>query len=502
MKKALLSLILGLLVLFVMLLTTGGRPTDFALFLGRFHPALVHLPIGILLVGVLLEILTRSGRFGSYSKAVSAVLFVGAWGAILAAFAGLYLAQGGGYDDWTLTWHKRLGVLIAVLAVVAYWLKERTRNQTHRETRNQQRGFVGLLAGLFLAVALAGHLGGELTHGEGYQTRYMPDALRNLAGLPDKDDLGRLAIENPEDATTYAALVQPILDDRCVACHNPNNKKGGLLLDTHEGILEGGDDGPAVVAGRSDESVLIQRIWLPLAHDEHMPPEGRPQLTVAEAELIRWWIDQGASYEQTLAEAEVTPTVQTILDGYGLDEIRTGIFALDVSPADSTDIEALRAVGVSVTSLAEEESFLQVRCTDPAACSGNNLAGALQPLTAQVAWLDLGRTEASDTTLEAVSRLENLTRLHLEQTRVTDAGLANLKGLQYLEYLNLYGTAVTDEGLQHLTDLSSLRALYLWQTGVTEAGIQSLQQALPDLDVNLGLSLDPPTTQASDEADS
>ena len=503
MKKALLSLIVGLVLLFVLLFSTdgSGTPSDFDLFLGRFHPALVHLPIGILLLAVLLEGLTRSNRFGSYGKAVSAVLFVGAWSAILSAMAGLYLAQGGGYDDWTLTWHKRLGVVIAVLAAVAYWLKERVLQQTQRESQSQRRGFVVALAGLFLAVALAGHLGGELTHGGGYLTRYMPDGLRNLAGLPDKDDLGRLTLENPEEATTFAALIQPILDDRCVDCHNPNKKKGDLLLDTPEGILEGGDDGAVVVGGRAEESTLIQRIWLPLSHEDHMPPEGRPQLTVAEAELIRWWIDQGASFEQTLAEAEVTPTVQTILDGYGLDEIRTGIFALDVPHPDSADVEALQAFGVSVTPLAEEEPFLQVRCTNTEACAGRGLADALRPLSAQVAWLDLGRTTANDSTLAVIARLENLTRLHLEQTTVTDAGLAHLKSLQYLEYLNLYGTAVTDDGLQHLTDLPALRALYLWQTEVTEAGVQRLQQALPDLDVNLGLTLSPPTTQASDAAD-
>ena len=504
MKKAIFSLILGLVLLFVMLFSMdgSGNPSDFALFLGRFHPLLVHLPIGILLIAVLLEGLTRTNRFGNYGKAVLAVLFVGAWCAILAALAGLYLAQGGGYDAWTLDWHRRLGVAIAVLAAAAFVLKGRALQQIQPQTPPQRRGYMALITGLVLAVALTGHLGGELTHGDGYLTRYMPDGLRNLAGLPDKDDLGRLQLDNPEEATTFDALIQPILDERCVACHNPSKPKGGLLLDTSEGLLEGGDDGPAVVAGRSEESELIHRIWLPLAHQDHMPPEGRPQLTVAEAELIRWWIDQGASFEQTLAEAEVTPVVQTILDGYGLDEIRTGIFALDVPPPDSAAVEALQNLGVSVTPLAEEEPFLQVRCTDPTACSGDGLAEALRPLARQVAWLDLGRTQANDSTLAAVSSLEHLTRLHLERTAVTDAGLAHLQGLEYLEYLNLYGTAIGDDGLQHLSGLPALRALYLWQTDVTEAGVQQLQQALPDLDVNLGLTLDPPTTQANDAADS
>jgi hypothetical protein len=256
------------------------------------------------------------------------------------------------------------------------------------------------------------------------------------------------------------------------------------------------------VAGRPEESALIRRVWLPLAHEDHMPPEGNPQVTVAEAELIRWWIDQGASFEQTLGVAEVTPTVQTILDGLGLDEIRTGIFALRVPKADSSALEALRARGFAVTSLAEEEPFLHVRCLDAAACRGAGWAEALTPLAAQITWLDLGRMPVEDAALAPIARLENLTRLHLEQTAVTDDGLSSLRGLAYLEYLNLYGTAVTDDGLQHLAGLPALRALYLWQTGVTDAGAERLRQALPRLDVNLGLPLTPPTTPVVDAPDS
>ena len=289
----------------------------------------------------------------------------------------------------------------------------------------------------------------------------------------------------------FGAFIQPILDDRCIACHQARRAKGGLALDTREAIEAGGDDGPVIVAGRAEESELIHRIWLPLQSEDHMPPEGSPQLTVAEAELIRWWIDEGASFEETLTQAEPTEVIQTILGEYGLDEIRTGIFALDVPPPDSQDVAALAALGVSVSPLAEDEPFLQVRCLDSDACSGDRLTSALHELAPQIAWLDLGRTNADDVTVAALSELPHVTRLHLEQTAITDEGLENLSGMEYLEYLNLYGTAVSDSGLQHLMSLDALHSLYLWQTNVTEDGAATLEGALPDLEVNLGLSLEP-----------
>ena len=494
-KKALISLAAGLAFLFLMLLLVpgGGRPTDFSLFLGRFHPLVVHLPIGILFLGILLELLSR--RWSKLQQSVLTLLFAGAWAAILAAVVGLYLAQGGGYDPGTLAWHKRLGVLIAIAASAAFGLRSWPDVAMRPSTIAEGRGYIGSVAALVLFVALAGHLGGQLTHGDGFLTRYMPNGLRSIAGLPKKEDIGKLQLEDPAKTTTFDALIAPVLQEKCVSCHREDRARGGLALDTPESLLAGGDDGPVVIEGRAEESELIHRVWLPLNADDHMPPEGSPQLTVAEAELVRWWIDAGASLEVMLADAEVTPVVQTILDGYGLDEIKTGIFALDTAPPDSNDIAALEVLGVSVTALAEDVPYLQVRCTNLDACTTAEFAQGLRPLSRSVAWLDLGRTAVDDAILDVVQELPHLTRLYLQQTAVTDAGLSNLEGLEFLEYLNLYGTSVSDTGLVALAGLPSLRSLYLWQTQVTDEGVAKLQAAAPSLYINTGLSLEPVATE-------
>ena len=90
----------------------------------------------------------------------------------------------------------------------------------------------------------------------------------------------------------YVRDVQPILRARCFACHGPLKQEGGLRLDTGESIHRGGDSGPAVLAGKSAGSRLIERIT---SEDEptRMPQEGAP-LTSIEIEAIRQWIDAGA----------------------------------------------------------------------------------------------------------------------------------------------------------------------------------------------------------------
>ena len=503
MTKSLIGLCAGVffMILMLFMVPESGQPSDFTLFLGRFHPLVVHLPIGILMVAALLEGLSRIPSFkGRYDTGILALLYIGVWTSMMAVIAGLYLAQGGGYAADQLMWHKRLGILVVFLASLAYLYKAWPA-LSEQLFKRWESGIYGVTLCLMLfALIFTGHFGGVMTHGSDYLTRYLPDGIRQIAGLPKKADIGKLHLEDPSQVTVYAALIAPILESRCEGCHNSAVQRGGLRLDEPEFILLGGDSGPSIVSGRSDESELIHRIWLPAISDESMPPDESPQLSIAEAELLRWWVDAGASFEELLPDAEWTPATQTIVDYMGLGEIRTGIFALDTAPPDSMDVLALSSLGFAVTPLAENEPYLQVRCVNLEACShGTNLDEALRPLSEQIAWLDLGRSQVGDPFIEVIADLPHVTRLYLQQTSVTDAGISHLQGLEYLEYLNLYGTQISDSGLVYLEDLPSLQSLYIWQTSTTDAGIAQLQSVLPELYINHGSSLTPVESDPEDK---
>lgn len=459
---------------------------DWALFVGRLHPLVVHLPIALLLLAALLEVLSRRPRFDALHGAASFVLGLGALSAVGAVVAGYLLSLGGGYDEATLAWHKWSGIALAVLAVAAWgvqwlnqWADRRVYDQIYAVT----------LVGVVGLVGLAGHYGGTLTHGAGYVTRYMPDPLRLVVGLPPKDEAGRPAFADIDEAVIYHDLVQPILETHCVTCHNPGKTKGGLRLDTPDQLMEGGESGPVIAAGRSAESDLIRRVTLPPSHEDHMPPDGRTPLALEEVELLRWWVDHGASFEMTVAEAEErTYGVQLVLTrlGAAVEDRPTGVFALDVAPPRPEAVAALREQGLVVLPLADEVPFVQVQATNLTEAFGDTLLASLRDVGAQVTWLDLGRTAVTDAGLVVLADLPHLTRLHLERTAITDAALDHLRGLAYLEYLNLYGTAVTDAGLAVLAELPELKTVYLWQTDVTPAGVQRLRDARPDLEINLG----------------
>ena len=84
-----------------------------------------------------------------------------------------------------------------------------------------------------------------------------------------------------------------LLRENCLACHNPEKKKGKLDLTTHDAALHGGEDGPAFIAGKSGESRMISRALASDA-DPHMPPKG--QLTKDEIASLALWIDAGAAW--------------------------------------------------------------------------------------------------------------------------------------------------------------------------------------------------------------
>lgn len=99
------------------------------------------------------------------------------------------------------------------------------------------------------------------------------------------------------DEAFFESRIRPVLAEKCYACHSAESgkSKGGLLLDTREGIRTGGDTGAAIVPGDLEKSLLIQAIrW----HDEDtgMPPENKggklPDSIIADFET---WVRSGAA---------------------------------------------------------------------------------------------------------------------------------------------------------------------------------------------------------------
>ena len=93
---------------------------------------------------------------------------------------------------------------------------------------------------------------------------------------------------NGNTSISFQRDIQPLFVSECIRCHGG---AGGLLLDTYEGLIDGGDSGALVVPGDPDASLLIGR--LDGSVGDQMPLMA-PALSANEIAVIRTWIAEGA----------------------------------------------------------------------------------------------------------------------------------------------------------------------------------------------------------------
>lgn len=105
---------------------------------------------------------------------------------------------------------------------------------------------------------------------------------------------------NADDIKFFESKVRPILVARCVKCHGAAQQKGKLRLDSHEGLLGGGESGPAVVSGKPEESLLIDAIN---RRSIEMPPDA--PLKENEIDLLTEWVRRGLPWPVVDGQSKV-----------------------------------------------------------------------------------------------------------------------------------------------------------------------------------------------------
>ena len=181
---------------------------DFSIFLGRFHPLIVHLPIGILIMAFILEFASqKTKKFKNIlDPAISITLFWGCITSIAAASAGWLISFQGGYDSETLYWHKWLGVSVIVISFISWLIKGRKLQF--------KRLYTNIILGLVILLLLAtGHLGGNLTHGEEYLFLYSPQIIKKMVGMDENPNYINLELSNPDSIKVYKDLIEPIFTE-------------------------------------------------------------------------------------------------------------------------------------------------------------------------------------------------------------------------------------------------------------------------------------------------
>lgn len=445
-------------------------------FFGHFHPLIVHLPIGILLIALFLQWLSSRESYRSYASVVPVVLLIGVIAAFVSCITGWLLSLTDDYDHDLVGWHMWMGISTAFTSLLLY-----------AKTVNPKFGINRKLLTLILLtlILVTGHLGGSLTHGSDYLTKPLADVF-------GKDTVANPVIKpvpNVQEAYAYSDVVRPILQTKCYSCHGENKQKGKLRMDDSLLLMKGGKDGKVIMPGNASQSEIIKRLLLPVDNEDHMPPKEKSQPSENQIALLEWWISQGAAFNRKVKEvAQPEKIVPVLFALQKTTSVQKETFEIPTDPVEKADIpvlEKMKARGIVVLPVAQNSNYLLANFITDTVVSREDLQFILE-IKKQLIWLKIGNTNITDSALNTIGQLTHLTRLSLEHTDISDNGLRSLQSLVHLQYLNLVGTAVTLQGVLQLKDLKSLRSLYLYQTHIDRKDWSSIQNAFPKTNIDSG----------------
>lgn len=442
--------------------------------IGRLHPVFVHLPIGILLFAALLFFASKKQRFANLSAAVAPALAIGSFFSILSCITGYLLSISDAYNEDIIFKHQWLGIATAITSVVCYFMYQK-----------KLPIFGALIIVLTTLIMVTGHYGGTLTHGADYLT----DSFNSSRAGSNKK-----TIANISEAIVYKDIIEPILATKCYGCHGESKQKGKLRLDLPNYIVQGGEEGKVLTPYQPGSSEMINRILLPTANEDHMPPVQKPQITKDEIALLHWWIESGANFTAAVKNTKQTAAIKGLLasfsngasnDGDGSNEVAGILPSKNASPIASDILAQLNKEGIVIIPIVNGSNYVRANLIGVEKITTHTFE-LLSTIPDQLLQLNASFTTITNEHISALSNCKQLKQLFLNSTAITDKGLTALAAFENLETLSIAQTKTTEAGINGLSALKKLKKIYLYGTGFTKSSLTQLQQKIQGLKIDTG----------------
>ncbi|MCP4975059.1 MAG: hypothetical protein GY931_02770 [Maribacter sp.] len=443
--------------------------------LGRLHPLIVHLPVGFIVMGLLFQWYDHKKQ--QYRQPITIIYLWATVSAVLACITGYLQYTSEGYAFDSIKMHLWTGIITTLISFFMY-LRLQEKNKLDGIRRIPIRVF-GIA--MLILISLTGHLGGSITHGEDYLVEPLPNSVKSALGLEIfEEKIIALNDENWESALFYEDVINPILNNKCISCHNRKKEKGELVLNTKEGILKGGENGEIIVDNNSGESTLFTRLILPRDDEDHMPPKEKTQLTKEEVTLIKTWVDHGTPFEASIGGLKLP---KELFEDYFPKKADFNVPDKTVEVAAIDSVNLVKKAGLHVEKISKESNYLRVSCVNKPDFSDKDFA-LLQPIYKQIAILDLGGTLITDHIFGLLGTLPHITVLKLDNTTLTGSEIEKLTKLEYLRSLNLTSTKFDEANLNKLEAIPNLEKVFLYNTNVRINSVQNNSHS--DIHIDLG----------------
>ncbi len=428
------------------------------MWLGKFHPLALHFPI---VFGILIIIYFLFYQKRRFSLDTEKLLIAGsAIVASIVAVLGLLLAGENTSGGKLILIHKWGGIAIAMLS----WF--------YLSLLRVKSVFLKIYSIIFLFVlTVATHKGAQITHGI------------NALSIPEKKSENQAESLNA-NAYVYEITVAPILDEKCVACHGPDKSKGDLRLDTPENILKGGEHGNLLGSGINDSGLLLNRIHLPLAHDDHMPPDGKTQLTKEEISILNHWVKSGAGFSLKMSELEKEDSLYFLVN-----KIQSDVERIALSEKPLPDLTEFNSNYCSVNARYPGSDRVEVSFFQGSFYNRENLR-RLEKIRENIIELNMQGMPLEKEDLNVIVQFTNLEKLNLNYTGLEISSLYDLKTLPKLKSLSICGIDCDEAGLKKLLDDSNFSALNIWSENVNVKDLEFLVGKYPQVEITIGDNLE------------
>jgi mono/diheme cytochrome c family protein len=452
---SLLNLSFFVLLSFLLLFNSKIATPEWMQPAGRMHALVLHLPIGFFTFHILLRLFKNEIEISSFNNINEVLLKLTGSTALISALFGLFLStEKGSYNQEEIFSHKFTGYLFALGCYFYSTIHNRLDKKSTWTT----------IASIAAVMFYAGHKGAEITHGANYIIPAAPEQ--------------KLSKVNDESASVYDRFIYPIFEEKCVSCHNPQKTKGGLLMTDIAALKKGGENGPAIVPGDIEKSLVTKYILLPEDDELHMAPKGKKQLNENEINTLVEWVKSGASFTKKVSEYAANDPFAKVLSKINISTVETKVYSFN--PASESIISELNTSYRTIKSLSDGSPALAAYYILADGFKANTLDD-LSKIKEQLIHLNLSRMPIKNEDLSNLSKLSNLEKLILNETNITS--LDKLGTLPNLENLSVMNSKVTGDITGALSKLKKLKNLYIARTNMATSDIEKIVKLFPKITI-------------------
>ena len=437
------------------------NPGIVLLWLGKFHPLLLHFPIvlGVFISGYLLLVQKNRLPFNIEKNVFASNALLSSIVAIL----GVFLSKQDSYDINLLLWHKWGGVAIAFLSWGLLYIPTESA-----KWKNIFAGFYLLVISFFT------HKGAQLTHG--VNAISFPD-IKKEAAIPKQ-------IKIDSNTTVYERAVSSIFEQKCVSCHGVDKIKGALQLNSVENIIKGGKNGSVLIGLNGKVASLIERIHMPLNNDKHMPPDGKLQLTPAEIGILSEWVKSGGNFKTKMDQLAKNDSLYLLANSY------VPVVAEKKKVVGSfPDLSSYNSNYCSVNYLYHGSDQVAVTFFQ-GSFYNHALLKNLEKLKDQIIYLNMQGMPLKNEDIELITQFSNLRKLNLNYTKLKMSDIEPIKKMENLSTLSVCGMNINEAELNNFLNKARFTEMHVWANNINAKQLKNVIEKNPKIKIIIGDNLE------------